>query len=106
MHRTASQREQEQLIEATRDPADLQGFQRNGYAKQSMNCCPDRPAPAGRGSLSSPSTRLAIRFCRGVLRRTRRIADLASVTIIEHAAKQVSDWVSSFRHPLRATRDQ
>jgi len=95
MHELQSQREQEQLIEATPEILlTFNGFGRNGYE----DAIDDLPKVVQHQlgvkvveSLNKARDQVLSRVL-----RTRRIADLASVPIIEDAAKQVSDWVEQF----------
>lgn len=97
MHELQSQREREQLIEATPEIVlTFKGFGDNGYA----DAIDDLPKVVQHQlgikvveSLNKARDQVLARVL-----RTRRIADLASVPIIEDAAKQVSSWVEQFEH--------
>lgn len=95
MHELQSRREREQLIEATPEIiSTFNGLGRNGYE----DAIDDLPKIAQHQlgvkvveSLNKARDQVLTRVL-----RTRRIADLASVPIIEDAIKQVSDWVEQF----------
>lgn len=97
MHELQSQREREQLIEATPEILlTFKGFGDNGYA----DAIDDLPKVVQHQlgikvveSLNKARDQVLSRVL-----RTRRIADLASVPLIEDAAKQVSAWVEQFEH--------
>ena len=97
MHELQSQREREQLIEATPEILlTFKGFGENGYA----DAVDELPKVVQHQlgvkvveSLNKARDQVLARVL-----RTRRIADLASVPIIEDAAKQVSNWVEQFEH--------
>lgn len=97
MHELQSQREREQLIEATPEIVlTFKGFGENGYA----DAIDELPKIVQHQlgikvveSLNKARDQVLARVL-----RTRRIADLASVPIIEDAAKQVSNWVEQFEH--------
>ena len=97
MHELQSQREREQLIEATPEIVlTFKGFGENGYA----DAIDELPKVVQHQlgikvveSLNKARDQVLARVL-----RTRRIADLASVPIIEDAAKQVSSWVEQFEH--------
>jgi len=97
MHELQSQREREQLIEATPEILmTFKGFGENGYA----DAIDELPKVVQHQlgikvveSLNKARDQVLARVL-----RTRRIADLASVPIIEDAAKQVSNWVEQFEH--------
>lgn len=97
MHELQSQREREQLIEATPEIVlTFKGFGENGYA----DAIDELPKVVQHQlgikvveSLNKARDRALARVL-----RTRRIADLASVPIIEDAAKQVSNWVEQLEH--------
>ena len=97
MHELQSQREREQLIEATPEIVlTFKGFGENGYA----DAIDELPKVVQHQlgikvveSLNKARDQVLARVL-----RTRRIADLASVPIIEDAAKQVSNWVEQFEH--------
>lgn len=97
MHELQSQREQEQLIEATPEIiATFKGFGENGY-EESINDLP-KIVQHQLGVKVVESLNKARDQVLSRVMRTRRIADLASVPIIEDAAKQVSNWVEQFEH--------
>lgn len=97
MHELQSQREQEQLIEATPEILlTFKGFGENGYA-EAIDELPKIVQHQLGVKVVESLNKARDQVLSRVL-RTRRIADLASVTIIEHAAKQVSDWVKQFEH--------
>ena len=95
MHELQSQREREQLIEATPEIVlTFKGLGENGYA----DAIDELPKVVQHQlgikvveSLNKARDRALARVL-----RTRRIADLASVPIIEDAAKQVSNWIEQF----------
>lgn len=97
MHELQSQREREQLIEATPEILlTFKGFGENGYA----DAIEDLPKVVQHQlgvkvveSLNKARDQVLSRVL-----RTRRIADLASVPLIEDAAKQVSSWVEQFEN--------
>ena len=97
MHELQSQREREQLIEATPEIVlTFKGLGENGYA----DAIDELPKVVQHQlgikvveSLNKARDQVLARVL-----RTRRIADLASVPIIEDAAKQVSSWVEQFEH--------
>ena len=97
MHELQSQREREQMIEATPEIVlTFKGFGENGYA----DAIDELPKVVQHQlgikvveSLNKARDQVLARVL-----RTRRIADLASVPIIEDAAKQVSSWVEQFEH--------
>ena len=97
MHELQSQREREQLIEATPEIVlTFKGLGENGYA----DAIDELPKVVQHQlgikvveSLNKARDQVLARVL-----RTRRIADLASVPIIEDAAKQVSNWVEQFEH--------
>ena len=97
MHELQSQREQEQLIEATPEILlTFKGFGENGYA-EAIDELP-KIAQHQLGVKVVESLNKARDQVLSRVLRTRRIAELASVAIIEDAAKQVSDWVKQFEH--------
>lgn len=97
MHELQSQREREQLIEATPEIIlTFKGFGENGYA-DAINELP-KVVQHQLGvkvieSLNKARDQVLTRIL-----RTRRIAELASVPILEDAAKQISKWVQQFEH--------
>ena len=97
MHELQSQREREQLIEATPEIIlTFKGFGENGYADAIDELPKIDQHQLGIKvveSLNKARNQVLSRIL-----RTRRIADLASVAIIEDAAKQVSRWVQQFEH--------
>lgn len=97
IHELQSQREREQLIEATPEILlTFKGFGENGYA-EAIDELPKIVQHQLGVKVVESLNKARDQVLSRVL-RTRRIADLASVTIIEHAAKQVSDWVKQFEH--------
>ena len=95
MHELQSQREREQLIEATPEILlTFKGFGENGYADAIDELSKVVQHQLGIKvveSLNKARDQVLARVL-----RTRRIADLASVPIIEDAVKQVSNWVERF----------
>ena len=97
MHELQSQREREQLIEATPEILlTFNGFGENGYA----DAIDELPKVVQHQlgvkvveSLNKARDQVLVRIL-----RTRRIAELASVPILEDAAKQVSNWVEQLEH--------
>ncbi len=95
MHELQAQRDQEQLIEATPEILrTFKGFGENGYA----DAIDELPVVVQHQlgvkvveSLNKARDKVLSRVL-----RTRRIADLASVPILNDAAEQVSDWVTQF----------
>lgn len=97
MHELQAQREQEQLIEATPEIlTTFEGFGRNGY-EEAINELP-KVVQHQLGVKVVESLNKARDQVLSRVLRTRRIADLASVPIIEDAAKQVSSWVEQFEN--------
>ena len=95
MHELQSQREREQLIEATPEILiTFKGFGENGYA-DAIDELP-KVVQHQLGVKVVESLNKARDQVLSRVLRTRRIADLASVPIIEDAAKQVSNWVEQF----------
>lgn len=95
MHELQAQREQEQLIEATPEiMLTFEGFGKNGY-EEAINELP-KVVQHQLGVKVVESLNKARDQVLSRVLRTRRIADLASVPIIEDAAKQVSSWVEQF----------
>lgn len=95
MHELQAQRELEQLIEATPEIlTTFKGFGENGY-EESIRELPT-VAQHQLGVKVVESLNKARDQVLSRVLRTRRIADLASVPIIEDAAKQVSSWVEQF----------
>lgn len=95
MHELQSQREREQLIEATPEILlTFKGFGENGYA-DAVDELP-KVVQHQLGVKVVESLNKARDQVLSRVLRTRRIADLASVPIIEDAAKQVSNWVEQF----------
>lgn len=97
MHELQSQREREQLIEATPEILmTFKGFGENGYEgaiDELPKVVQHQLGVKVVESLNKARDQVLARVL-----RTRRIADLASVPIIEDAAKQVSSWVEQFEH--------
>lgn len=95
MHELESLREQEQLLEATPEiVATFNGFGENGYE----TVLEDLP-PIDQHQLGVKVVEALHKSRDQVLTRVmrnRRIADLASVPILEDAATQVSAWVTHF----------
>lgn len=97
MHELQSQREREQLIEATPEIIlTFKGFGENGYT----DAIDELPKVVQHQlgvkvveSLNKARDQVLARVL-----RTRRLTDLASVPILEDAAKQVSNWVQQFEH--------
>lgn len=97
MHELQSLREREQLIEATPEILlTFKGFGENGYA-EAIDKLP-KVVQHQLGIKVVESLNKARDQVLSRVLRTRRIADLASVPIIEDAAKQVSNWVEQFEH--------
>lgn len=97
MHELQSQREREQLIEATPEILlTFKGFGENGYA-DAVDELP-KVVQHQLGVKVVESLNKARDQVLSRVLRTRRIADLASVPLIEDAAKQVSAWVEQFEH--------
>ncbi len=97
MHELQSQREREQLIEATPEIVlTFKGFGENGYADAIDELPKVVQHQLGIKVVESLNKARDQVLARAL--RTRRIADLASVPIIEDAAKQVSNWVEQFEH--------
>ena len=97
MHELQSQREREQLIEATPEIIlTFNGFGENGYV-DAMDELP-KIAQHQLGIKIVESLNKARDQVLSRVLRTRRIADLASVAIIEDAAKQISKWITQFEH--------
>ena len=98
MHELQSQREREQLIEAM--PEILMTFKGFGENSGYTDAIEELPKVVQHQlgvkvveSLNKARDQVLSRVL-----RTRRIADLASVPLIEDAAKQVSNWVERFEH--------
>lgn len=97
MHELQAQREKEQLIEATPEILmTFKGFGENGY-EESINDLP-KIAQHQLGVKVVESLHKARDQVLNRVLRTRRIAELGSVPIIEDAAKQVSNWVEQFEN--------
>ena len=97
MHELQSQREREQLIEATPEILlTFKGFGENGYA-DAVDELPKVVQHQLGVKVVEALNKARDQVLSRVL-RTRRIADLASVPIIEDAAKQVSGWVEQFEN--------
>lgn len=95
MHELQSQREQEQLIEATPEIVlTFKGFGANGY-ETAVDELP-KLVQHQLGIKVVESLNKARNQVLSRVMRTRRIADLASVPIIEDAAKKASGWVEQF----------
>lgn len=95
MHELQSRREREQLIEATPEILlTFEGFGKNGYEgaiDELPKVVQHQLGVKVVESLNKARDQVLARVL-----RTRRIADLASVPLIEDAAKQVSGWVEQF----------
>lgn len=95
MHELQSQREREQLIEATPEILmTFKGFDENGYPEafdELPKVIQHQMAIKVVEALNKARDQVLARVL-----RTRRIADLGSVPILEDAAKQVSSWVEQF----------
>lgn len=97
MHELQAQREREQLIEATPEILlTFRGFGENGYA-DAIDELP-KVVQHQLGVKVVESLNKARDQVLSRVLRTRRIADLASVPLIEDAAKQVSSWVEQFEN--------
>lgn len=97
MHELQAQREREQLIEATPEILlTFEGFGKNGYA-DAIDELP-KVVQHQLGVKVVESLNKARDQVLSRVLRTRRIADLASVPLIEDAVEQVSDWVEQFEH--------
>lgn len=97
MHELQAQREREQLTEATPEILlTFAGFGDNGYA-DAIDKLP-KVVQHQMGVKVVESLNKARDQVLSRVMRTRRIADLASVPLIEDAAKQVSNWVEQFEH--------
>lgn len=97
IHELQSQREREQLIEATPEILiTFKGFGENGYADATYEL--PKVVQHQLGVKVVESLNKARDQVLSRVLRTRRIADLASVPIIEDAVKQVSSWVEQFEH--------
>ena len=97
MHELQSQREREQLIEATPEILlTFKGFGENGCA-DAIDELP-KVVQHQLGVKVVESLNKARDQVLSRVLRTRRIADLASVPLIEDAAKQVSAWVEQFEN--------
>lgn len=97
MHELQSQREREQLIEATPEILlTFKGFGENGYA-DAVDELP-KVVQHQLGVKVVESLNKARDQVLSRVLRTRRIADLTSVPLIEDAAKQVSAWVEQFEN--------
>lgn len=97
MHELQSRREQEQLIEATPEIImTFKGFGENGYP-EAIDELPKVDQHQLGIKVVEALSKARDQVLARVL-RTRRIAELASVPILEDAAKQVSNWVKQFEH--------
>ena len=95
MHELQSQREREQLIEATPEILmTFKGFGENGYA-DAIEDLPKVDQHQLGVKVVEALNKARDQVLTRVL-RTRRIAELASVPILEDAIKQVSNWVEQF----------
>lgn len=97
MHELQAQREREQLIEAIPEILmTFNGFGENGYEDAIKDLPPVAQHQLGVKvveSLNKARDQVLARVL-----RTRRIAELGSVPILEDAAKQISAWVEQFEH--------
>lgn len=97
MHELQAQREQEQLIEATPEIlSTFKGFDDNGY--EEAICELPKVVQHQLGVKVVESLNKARDQVLSRVLRTRRIADLGSVPLLEDAAKQVSSWVEQFEN--------
>ncbi len=95
MHELQSRREQEQLIEATPEILlTFKGFGENGYA-DAVDELP-KVVQHQLGVKVVESLNKARDQVLSRVLRTRRIADLGSIPLIENAAAQVKEWVTLF----------
>lgn len=95
MHELQAQRELEQLLEAKPEILlTFKGFGNNGYEKSIVDL--PKVAQHQLGVKVVESLNKARDQVLSRVLRTRRIADLASVPLIEDAVEQVSDWVEQF----------
>ena len=97
MHELQSQRQREQLIEATPEILmTFEGFGNNGYAS-SIDELP-KVTQHQMGVKVVESLNKARDQVLARVMRTRRIGELSAVPLIEDAIKQVSEWVEAFEH--------
>lgn len=97
MHELQSQREREQLIEAIPEILmTFKGFGENGYEDAIKDLTPVDQHQLGVKVVEALG-KARDQVLNRVL-RTRRIAELGSVPILEDAAKQISTWVEQFEH--------
>lgn len=95
MHELQAQRELEQLLEAKPEILlTFKGFGNNGYEKSIVDLPKVAQHQMGVKVVESLNKARDQVFSR--VMRTRRIADLGSVPLIEDAAKQVKEWVTLF----------
>ncbi len=95
MHELQAQRELEQLLEAKPEILlTFKGFGNNGYEKSIVDLPKVAQHQLGVKVVESLNKARDQVFSR--VMRTRRIADLGSVPLIEDAAKQVKEWVTLF----------
>lgn len=95
MHELESQREREKLIEATPEILlTFKGFGDNGY-EAAIDDLP-KLVQHQLGIKVVESLHKARDQVLSRVMRTRKIADLASVPLIEDAAKKVAEWVAQF----------
>lgn len=105
MHELQDQREREQLVEARPEiVATFNGFGDNGYA-DAIDDLPKIDQHQLGVKVIESLNKARDQVLARVL-RTRRIADLASVPIIEDAAKQVSNWVENFERRYGSEIDE
>jgi hypothetical protein len=97
MHELQSRREREQLIEAIPEILmTFKGFGENGYEDVIKDLTPVAQHQLGVKVVEALG-KARDQVLNRVL-RTRRIAELGSVPILEDAAKQISSWVEQFEH--------
>lgn len=95
MHELQAQRELEQLLEAKPEILlTFKGFGNNGYEKSIVDLPKVAQHQLGVKVVESLNKARDQVFNR--VMRTRRIADLGSIPIIEDAAKQIKEWVTLF----------
>lgn len=105
MHELQSQREREQLVEATPEIlTTFRGFGDNGYA-DAIDDLPKIDQHQLGVKVAESLNKARDQVLARVL-RTRRIADLASIPLIEDAATQVGDWVESFERRYSEELDE
>lgn len=95
MHELQAQRELEQLLEAKPEILlTFKGFGNNGYEKSIVDLPKVAQHQLGVKVVESLNKARDQVFSR--VMRTRRIADLGSIPIIEAAADQIKEWVTLF----------